>query len=99
MQATLTSKAQITLPKAVRMLLHLAPGDKVAFASRADGQLTVSKATRPSFASLRGILPKPSRTYSIDEMNQAVADAVVDKQLAARAKAKATRQSLSNAGD
>lgn len=31
MQATITSKGQITLPKALRERLHLAPGDRVEF--------------------------------------------------------------------
>lgn len=80
MQSTLTSKAQITLPKAVRQLLQLAPGDKVAFVAQADGQITVSKASSPSFAQLRGVLPKPARTISIEEMNQAIATAAQERQ-------------------
>lgn len=75
MIATLTSKAQITLPKGIRELLQLEPGDKVDFTPQPDGRITVAKATRAgqtSFAALRGLLPQPQRAYSVEEMNQAV---------------------------
>lgn len=77
MQTTLTSKAQITLPKGIRTLLQLEPGDKVDFVPHPDGRVTVtkvSKTSHASFASLRGLLPKPHRAFSIEEMNQAVLD-------------------------
>ena len=80
MHSTLTSKAQITLPKEVRRLLRLEPGDKVAFVAQPDGQITVSKANPPSFGQLRGVLPKPSRVISFDEMNEAIAAAATDRQ-------------------
>ena len=75
MIATLTSKAQITLPKGIRELLQLEPGDKVDFTPQPDGRITVAKAARASqasFAALRGLLPQPRRAYSVEEMNQAV---------------------------
>lgn len=75
MIATLTSKAQITLPKGIRELLQLEPGDKVDFAPQPDGRVIVAKAaraSRASFATLRGLLPQPGRAYSVEEMNQAV---------------------------
>ena len=81
MQTTLTSKAQITLPKGIRTLLQLEPGDKVDFVPHPDGRVTVakvSKTSHASFASLRGLLPKPQRAFSIKEMNQAVLDQVAE---------------------
>ena len=83
MLATLTSKSQITLPKDVRALLQLEPGDKIAFLPMPDGQITVSKANKDSFAKLRGLLPQPARPHSVEEMNQAVQDAVAGKHMAA----------------
>ncbi len=77
MIATLTSKAQITLPKGIRELLQLEPGDKVDFRPLPDGRITVSKAahaSQASFATLRGLLPTPKRAYSVEEMRQAVED-------------------------
>ena len=82
MQTTLTSKAQITLPKGIRTLLQLEPGDKVDFVPHPDGRVTVakvSKTSHASFASLRGLLPKPQRAFSIEEMNQAVLDHAADQ--------------------
>ncbi len=42
--ATLTSKGQITLPKAIRQALGLDTGGKVAFDLHDDGHITVSRA-------------------------------------------------------
>ena len=41
--ATVTSKGQLTLPKAVRQALGVEAGDKVAFELREDGQVVVSR--------------------------------------------------------
>lgn len=46
MMATLTTKAQIKLPKGIRELLKLEPGDKVDFTPQPDGRVTVAKAPR-----------------------------------------------------
>ncbi len=78
MLATLTSKAQITLPKSIRELLELQPGDKVDFTAQPDGRVTVAKMARaspPSFCALRGLLPRPARAYSVEEMMHAVQEA------------------------
>lgn len=79
MLATMTSKSQITLPKDVRAMLQLEPGDKVAFLPLPDGQIVVSKANKPSFSKLRGLLPQPAQAYSVEEMNQAVKAVVAAK--------------------
>ena len=70
MQSTLTSKAQITLPKELRRLLQLETGDKVAFVTQADGHVVVCKASPPSVAVLRGVLPKPPKPLSVEAMNE-----------------------------
>lgn len=41
--ATVTSKGQLTLPKAVRQALGVEAGDKVVFELREDGQIVVSR--------------------------------------------------------
>ena len=84
MISTLTSKAQITLPKDVRLMLQLEPGDKVAFVPQANGQIVVSKASKASFASLRGLLPAPAKAHTIDEMNQAIEEQASNRPLARR---------------
>jgi AbrB family looped-hinge helix DNA binding protein len=48
--ATLTSKGQLTVPKAVRDALGVGPGDRVDFVQMADGNFAVMPATNPSSA-------------------------------------------------
>ena len=72
MVATLTSKGQLTLPKTVRTQLDLHPGDKLDFVIRENGTVEVVPLKQPA-TKLRGILPKPTRAVSIDQMNAAIA--------------------------
>lgn len=74
MIATLTSKGQLTLPKAIREQLDLSPGDRLDFVLLDNGVLEVVPLKQPA-AKLRGILPKPDRAVSIEEMNAAIAEA------------------------
>jgi AbrB family looped-hinge helix DNA binding protein len=71
MEATLTSKGQVTIPKAVRDALHLQTGDRLDFILEADGTVRVLP-VKGSVKSLKGILPKPERPVSLEEMEQAV---------------------------
>lgn len=58
MSTTVTSKGQVTIPKAVRDQLGLKPGSKVEFRSGRDGEIVLKRADEkrpPSrFAKLRG---------------------------------------------
>lgn len=72
MEATLTSKGQVTIPKAVRDALHLRTGDRLDFILEADGTVRVLPITG-SVTRLKGILPKPSRTLTLEEMDDAIA--------------------------
>lgn len=72
MQTTLTTKGQMTLPQAVRLQLGLHAGDQLAVAVIDDDTITLRRKLAPSVASLRGILPKPTRALSIEEMNAGV---------------------------
>jgi len=72
MLATMTSKGQITIPKPARDALQLHPGDRVEFVLGDDGRLFLLAATRP-LASLKGMLPKPDRAVSLDDMDAAIA--------------------------
>lgn len=71
MQATITSKGQITVPKAVRDRLHLNPGDKIEFLVDEDGTVRVIPVTA-SLRQLKGMVPKPDRVVSLDEMESAI---------------------------
>jgi len=67
----MTSKGQITVPKEIRMKLRLKPGDRVRFVVEADGKVRLWPAKR-DISSLRGILPKPTRTASLEEIKAAI---------------------------
>ena len=69
--ATITSKGQITLPKAVRDQLDLGPGDRVDFVLAPDGRFDLIP-VKSSIQSLKGCVPAPKKPVSIDAMAKAV---------------------------
>ncbi|MEX3764885.1 AbrB/MazE/SpoVT family DNA-binding domain-containing protein [Paraburkholderia phenoliruptrix] len=70
--ATITSKGQITIPVDVRNRLGLQSGDRIEFCfNGATGRYEVYPVTR-SLASLKGIVKKPTKPVSIEDMNLAV---------------------------
>lgn len=71
-QATITSKGQITIPSVVREKLHLVSGNKLEFVVR-DNDFVVIPINK-SVKKLRGILQKPDKSLSIDEMNEVIKD-------------------------
>ncbi len=71
MQATLTSKGQVTVPKAVRDRLHLNPGDKIEFLVDEDGTVRVIPVTA-TLRQLKGMVRKPDRVVSLHEMEEAI---------------------------
>ena len=73
MQTTLTSKGQVTIPKAVREALALCPGDRLDFVLEADGTVRVLP-VRGSVKDLKGMLPKPQRPVTLDEMDETIRD-------------------------
>ncbi|NBC49457.1 MAG: AbrB/MazE/SpoVT family DNA-binding domain-containing protein [Gammaproteobacteria bacterium] len=72
MQATITSKGQITLPKALRDRLQLAPGDRVDFIVEANNVVRMVPRTT-SVTALKGCLPKPQQPVSLEQMEAAIA--------------------------
>lgn len=77
--AQLTSKGQLTLPKVIRDRLKVSVGDRVEFVEESDGRIYLrAKTVRGS--DLAGILKRPGqRTASIEEMNEAVAEAAAER--------------------
>lgn len=72
--ATLTSKGQTTIPKEIRDLLGLEPGDKLDFIVEADGRVVLRPATR-DVRELRGILRRKGRKpVTLEEMDRAIAE-------------------------
>ena len=72
-EATLTSKSQLTLPKAVREALGVQPGDRLRFLPTRHGFRIVAR--KGDISRLRGKFAgrRPS-ALSIDEMNAAIAN-------------------------
>ena len=73
MHATITNKGQVTIPKPVRDALHLSAGVRVEFLIEPDGTIKVIPVTA-SVTELKGIVPPPERTLSLEEMDQAIAE-------------------------
>jgi len=72
MYATLTSKGQITIPAALRALFGWRTGDALDFVvHEADARVEIV-AKRDSVTALKGIIGKPKRTVSIEEMDAAI---------------------------
>ncbi len=72
--ATVTSKGQITIPKAIRDLLGVKAGDRVVFVRQPDGRVVVEGET-VDVRSLRGLLKHRGKSVSVDEMNETIARA------------------------
>jgi antitoxin PrlF len=70
--ATLTSKSQITVPRAVREALGLVPGDQIRFVPAWQGfRLVVIKG---GIESMCGAMPSPDgKPVSIEQMNRDIA--------------------------
>ncbi|MFU8839076.1 MAG: AbrB/MazE/SpoVT family DNA-binding domain-containing protein [Thiohalomonadaceae bacterium] len=78
MQATITSKGQLTLPKVLRDQLHLQAGDRVEFILGEDNVVTMLP-RHATIGLLKGMLPKPEQPVSLADMDRAIADAAVKR--------------------
>jgi AbrB family looped-hinge helix DNA binding protein len=76
MEATLSSKGQATIPKAVRDRLQLKPGDRFKFFFHPDGVIILPKI---STARLKGTIPKPAQPVSLEEMDRAIAEGATER--------------------
>jgi len=76
-EATLTSKGQATIPKAIREHLGLKPGGRVKFFIHPDGTVVILPKLPAS--ALRGFLKHRGPPVSIEQMDQAIAEAAAGK--------------------
>ncbi len=67
----MTSKGQITLPSEIRKALNVKSGDQLDFYLGKDGELRARRVDS-SLNSLVGILPKPSKRLSLEQMDQVI---------------------------
>ncbi len=78
--ATLTSKGQTTIPKEIRDHLRLKPGDRLRFGIEEGGRVVVEAETgKLPIQRLKGIFPKPERPVTLEEMDEAIRQGVVDR--------------------
>jgi AbrB family looped-hinge helix DNA binding protein len=68
----MTSRGRITLPREVRVSLNLKAGDRIRFLPQQDGTVRL-QAINKDISSLVGILPRPRRARTIDEINEGIA--------------------------
>jgi antitoxin PrlF len=76
MEATLSSKGQATIPKAVRERLQIKPGDRFKFFFHPDGVILLPKI---STARLKGMIPKPAQAVSLEEMDRAIQEGATER--------------------
>jgi antitoxin PrlF len=81
-RAKLTSKGQVTIPKAIRDQLKLEPGVTLRFSVDPSGRIVVTPLTL-GMEDLIGILPKPRKALTLEEIEEITGEAGVGR--AARA--------------
>jgi AbrB family looped-hinge helix DNA binding protein len=76
MEATLSSKGQATIPKAVRDRLQIKSGDRLKFFFHPDGVIILPKI---STARLKGMISKPAQPISLEEIDRAIAEGATER--------------------
>ena len=71
MIAALSSKGQLTLPVEIRRTLHLHAGDRLDIVLGENNRVELIPLCR-SVKDLKGMLPKPSQSISLEEMDRAI---------------------------
>lgn len=71
-KATITSKGQVTIPKDIRDILRIGPGDQVDFIVGDEGEVLISPRTC-DFRSLKGFFYKKGRkAATLEDMEKAI---------------------------
>jgi len=73
MQATITSKGQVTVPAKIRAQFNLQTGDRLDFEID-QGAIRVVPVGKGTLRQFMNILPKSSHIVSVEEMNEAIAE-------------------------
>ena len=81
--SVVTSKGQITIPVEVRQRLGLEMGHRVDFIEIASGQYALVAAT-VDIKSLRGIVGKPPKPVSIEDMNRTIRERAASRRTPGR---------------
>jgi antitoxin PrlF len=78
MSAKVTSKGQITVPKAVREALGVYAGDSLSFVVHDDGTVTVEAET-VDLQGMRGALKAGGKKVTVEQMNDVIRTAAARK--------------------
>ncbi len=76
--AKVTSKGQITIPVKIRRAMGIKAGTKVDFVQTGAGRVEL-RAKTGSILDLEGCVPKLDHVVTIEEMDEAIAQAVVEE--------------------
>ncbi len=68
--STLTARGQTTIPAEIRKRLALKPGDRILYLEE-DGRVRIVAADK-RVGDLKGLLPKPARPVSLEDMEKAI---------------------------
>ncbi|MBL8341110.1 MAG: hypothetical protein JNL30_06535 [Rubrivivax sp.] len=83
--ATLTSKSQLTLPKAVRDAMGVGPGDLIHFVPSLNGFRIV--ATKGDITRLRGVFKgRTTKPVRIEDMDRGIVEAVAARDKRSRSR-------------
>ena len=75
--AIITTKGRVTIPVSVRASLGVGAGDKLEFIQLENGHFELVAATLPVTA-IKGMIKKPSKPVTIEEVNEAIAQSGAD---------------------
>jgi antitoxin PrlF len=73
LNATITSKGQITIPVEIRRALKLSAGDKIGFEEIQPGEFALKSVETTSASALKGMFGTARKRVSIAQMNAAIA--------------------------
>ena len=76
--STLTAKGQTTGSREIREHLGLKPGDKIDYTIQPDGSVRL-RTRKVRLGDLAGVLGRPPKAASIDDMDDAIAEAVAER--------------------
>lgn len=76
--AKLSSRGQLVIPQTIRQHLHLQKGDAVDFVIQDDGDVVVRPAVK-DVRELEGVLKRDRKPVSLEEMDAAVRERVVEE--------------------
>jgi antitoxin PrlF len=78
MKVTLTSKGQVTVPVKIREQLNLQTGDKLNFEIEGTSIKVSPARKKGTLEELMNILPRAKRSYTVEEMNEGIAQGACD---------------------